>query len=237
MAARSSRWGRCLPILSIPLPWLKAGGTVLEVAAWTGVGGGLPVLAMFISSVSMLAIMLIPFTTRSGTFWLDRATAYLVLLAIGMVGLVAKAVELMGTEGSISLAPLDAPGLWLAIAGMALMTWGVLRSSRNEAATGSDPRGGSRMPDDAGLASAAAGPVGVVPMAWRYTPTQYPVPHPGGAAPKRPGSPRGQPYRDDAPPPTRQPTAPVRARPRTGPATTGAPGGPGPRRVAHDRAR
>jgi len=118
--------GTVLAITAIPLPWLKAGGTVLEVEAWTGVGGGVPVLAMFVSCVAMLAIMLIPFTTRTRTFWLDRGTTYLVLLIVGVAGLVTKVVELVGTEGSISLGPLDTPGLWLAIAGYALATWGLL---------------------------------------------------------------------------------------------------------------
>ena len=118
--------GSVLAICSIPLAWLQAGGTVLEVAASTGQGGGLPVLAMFVASVAMLAIMLVPFATRSGSFWLDRGTSYLALVVLGLSGLVAKVIELLGTEGSTSLAPLDAPGLWLAVAGMALATWGVL---------------------------------------------------------------------------------------------------------------
>jgi hypothetical protein len=118
--------GSVLAICSIPLPWLRAGGTVLEVTAWTGQGGGLPVLAIFVAAVAMLALVVVPFATRSGTFWLDRGISYLLLLALGLGGLVAKVLELLGTEGSTSLAPLDAPGLWLAIVGMGLATWGVL---------------------------------------------------------------------------------------------------------------
>lgn len=118
--------GSVLVIASIPLAWLRAGGTILEVSAWTGQGGGLPILAMFVSAVLMLAVMIVPFTTRSGTFGLDRGTTYVVLLAIGLVGLASKVVELLRTEGSVSFAPLDAPGLWLAVTGMGLATWGVL---------------------------------------------------------------------------------------------------------------
>ena len=118
--------GSVLTICSIPLAWLRAGGTVLEVPAWTGQGGGLAVLAIFVAAVAMLALIVVPFATRSGSFWLDRGIAYVLLLALGLVGLVAKVIELLGTEGSISLAPLDAPGLWLAVTGMGLATWGVL---------------------------------------------------------------------------------------------------------------
>ena len=81
---------------------------------------------MFVAAVAMLAIMIVPFTTRSGTFWLDRGATYVVLLAVGLLGLASKVLELLRTEGSVSLAPLDAPGLWLAVAGMALVAWGVL---------------------------------------------------------------------------------------------------------------
>jgi hypothetical protein len=118
--------GSILTILAIPLPWLTAGGTVLEVAAWTGVGGGPPVLAMFLASTGMLAVMLIPLTMRAGTFWLDRGSVYVALLVLGLVGLFIKVLELLRTPGSISLAPLDAPGMWFALVGMALTTWGVL---------------------------------------------------------------------------------------------------------------
>jgi hypothetical protein len=118
--------GSVLVICSIPLAWLRAGGTILEVSDSTGMGGGLPILGMFVSSVIMLAVMIVPFTTRSGTFSLDRGTTYVLLLAVGLFGLVTKLLELLRTEGSVSFAPLDAPGLWLALAGMALTAWGVL---------------------------------------------------------------------------------------------------------------
>ena len=48
------------------------------------------------------------------------------LLVVGVAGFAAKVIELVGTEGSASLTPLDAPGLWLAAVAFALMTWGVL---------------------------------------------------------------------------------------------------------------
>jgi hypothetical protein len=118
--------GSVLVIGSIPLAWLRAGGTILEVSDSTGLGGGAAILAMFVAAVAMLAIMIVPFTTRSGTFWLDRGATYVVLLAVGLLGLASKVLELLRTEGSVSLAPLDAPGLWLAVAGMALVAWGVL---------------------------------------------------------------------------------------------------------------
>jgi hypothetical protein len=118
--------GAVLVIASVPLPWLRAGGTVLEPAVASGQGGGLPVLALFVSSVAALALMLVPFVTRSGAFRLDRPSSYAALVTIGVLGLAARLLELLGTQGSVSLAPLDVPGLWLAIAGVALGVWGAL---------------------------------------------------------------------------------------------------------------
>jgi hypothetical protein len=118
--------GAVLTIASIPLAWLKAGGTVLEATTPTGAEGGVLVFLLFLAAVAMLALMVVPYATRSGSFRLDRPVSYSVLLTVGVVALGAKIVELVGTGGSSSLAPGDAPGLWLAIAGMALAAWGVL---------------------------------------------------------------------------------------------------------------
>jgi len=74
--------GAVLVIASIPLPWLRAGGTVLEAATSSGQGGGVPVLALFVSSVAALALMLLPFATRSGAVRLDRPLSYAVLLTV-----------------------------------------------------------------------------------------------------------------------------------------------------------
>jgi hypothetical protein len=51
--------------------------------------------------------------------------SYVVLQVIALVGLVASGASLLATEGS-SLVPADAPGLWLAVAGVAVAGWGVL---------------------------------------------------------------------------------------------------------------
>jgi hypothetical protein len=115
--------GASLAICSMPLPWLKVGGVVLAAETATGFDGS--GVVMFVAAVAMLAVMLLPYATRSGQVALDRPAAYVVLLAIALAGLISEALGLLGTEGS-SLAPLDAPGLWLAGAGMAVATWGVL---------------------------------------------------------------------------------------------------------------
>jgi hypothetical protein len=116
--------GAILGIASMPLSWQKAGGVVLEVRTAWGFAG--PGWMMFMASVAMLALILLPYTTKTRRLALDRPLSYLLLLVVALVGLGSAIVGLVGGEEAYGLSPLDAPGLWLAIISMALTTWGVL---------------------------------------------------------------------------------------------------------------
>ena len=108
----------------MPLSWRQAGGIVLPVSTdWGFSGAG---VFMFLASVLMLALIVLPYTTRTRRVALDRPIVYAGLLAIAVVGLVAAILNLVGGEAGYGLTPLDAPGLWLAVVAMALTTWGVL---------------------------------------------------------------------------------------------------------------
>jgi hypothetical protein len=126
--------GAILAICSMPLPWLTVGGIVLSAETASGfdlarrfgedaAAGGC--LLMFLTAATSLALIVLPYTTKGGQAGLDRALSYVLLQAIGLVGLVASAASLLTTEGS-SLVPFDAPGLWLAVGGVAVACWGVL---------------------------------------------------------------------------------------------------------------
>jgi len=116
--------GAILGILSMPLSWQKAGGIVLPVSTdWGFSGAG---VVMFIASVLMLGLIVLPFTTETRQVSLDRPIVYLVLLAVAVGGLALAVIDLVGGEAAYGLTPLDAPGLWLAIVGMAITTWGAL---------------------------------------------------------------------------------------------------------------
>jgi len=108
----------------MPLSWQKAGGVVLPVSTdWGFSGSG---VLMFLAAVLMLALIVVPFTTETRRFVLDRPAVFAALLVVGIAGLVMALRDLMGGDEEYSLTPLDAPGLWLAIVAMALTTWGVL---------------------------------------------------------------------------------------------------------------
>jgi hypothetical protein len=116
--------GATLAIISMPLAWQTAGGIVLPVSTdWGFSGSG---VVMFIMAVLMLALVVLPFTTETRQVGIDRPVTFLVLLVVGIGGLALAVIDLVGGEEQYSLTPLDAPGLWLAIAGMAIATWGVL---------------------------------------------------------------------------------------------------------------
>lgn len=116
--------GAVMGILSMPLSWQKAGGVVLPVSTdWGFSGAG---VVMFLAAVLMLALIVLPYTTKTREFALDRPVVYLALLVAGIGALAVAVANLIGGDAKYSLTPLDAPGLWLAIAAMAVTTWGVL---------------------------------------------------------------------------------------------------------------
>ena len=116
--------GAVLGILSMPLSWQKAGGIVLPVSTdWGFSGTG---VAMFLACVLMLALIVLPYTTKTGQAALDRASVYLGLLIVAIGGLGLAIIDLIGGVEEYSLTPMDAPGLWLAVIAMAIATWGVL---------------------------------------------------------------------------------------------------------------
>jgi hypothetical protein len=115
--------GAILVILSMPLAWLKVGGVVLTSETTDGFRGA-GVLA-FVACLVMLALIVLPYTTRSRRSALDRPLAYLAFWLVMVGALVIEVVRVVNTEGS-GITPVDAPGLWLAVAGGALVTWGLL---------------------------------------------------------------------------------------------------------------
>ncbi|MGD8485260.1 MAG: hypothetical protein PVH07_01360 [Chloroflexota bacterium] len=116
--------GAILAIVSMPLAWQTAGGIVLDVETdWGFSGSG---LYMFVASVLMLALIVLPYTRKTRQVALDRPLVYAGLLVVAIAGLVMAVSDLLGGEQTYSLTPLDAPGLWLAIVAMAVTTWGLL---------------------------------------------------------------------------------------------------------------
>jgi low temperature requirement protein LtrA len=121
------RWliagGAIVTIASMPLAWLRVGGVVLSAETASGFEGA--GLLVFVACVAMLALIVLPYTMKDRRTALDRPIAYVACWFLAVGGMVSVTARLLGTEGS-SLTPGDAPGLWLAITGMAVVTWGLL---------------------------------------------------------------------------------------------------------------
>jgi len=69
----------------MPLPWLTVGGIVLSAQTANGFEGA--GVVMFLASVGMLALIVLPYTTRTRRLAIDRPVAYLALLLIALAGL------------------------------------------------------------------------------------------------------------------------------------------------------
>jgi hypothetical protein len=124
--------GAVIAIVGVPLAWLKVGGVVLSAETASGFAGS--GVLLFLASVAMLALIVLPFTTKSGRSSLDRPAAYLGLLAVALVGLILAFLDLFGTGSSVS--PTDVPGIWLAAIGMIMATWGVAELFAQDASRG-----------------------------------------------------------------------------------------------------
>ncbi len=107
----------------MPLPWLRVGGVVLSAETANGFDG--PGALLFVVCLVMLAVIVLPYTLKNRRAAIDRVATYVLLWCVAAVSLGVAVATLVGTEGA-ALTPTAAPGLWLALAGMALLTWGLL---------------------------------------------------------------------------------------------------------------
>ena len=125
--------GAVLTLAGMPLAWFTVGGEVLPAVSGNGFDGA--GVLTFVAAVGMLALIVLPYASRSGRSSLDRPASFAALLAVGLGGLAVEVIELLNAEPSRLGWPDRAPGLWLAGLGMLIAAWGVAelfaeRSSR-----------------------------------------------------------------------------------------------------------
>ncbi len=126
----SARAGRARPLLvagalvalvACALAWgrtASALGTLPSVAY--GFDG--PGVLVFVAAAAVLALLALPYAAGRPVPPLDGGLALAVPVALGVVGLVVRAVQLAGF-GALGL-PDRSPGLWLAAVGVVLMAAG-----------------------------------------------------------------------------------------------------------------
>ena len=113
--------GSILALIGCFLPWLSAGEVQGAVVTSNGLNGA--GLLVFLASIGLLLVLLLPYASSSGRSALDKPLTYALLAAAGIVGLVIWVVTHLD---SITLLPPDRSlGLWLAVIGMVLVALGV----------------------------------------------------------------------------------------------------------------
>jgi hypothetical protein len=115
--------GATLAIVAMPMAWFTVGGQVLPAVSGSGFDGA--GVVTFVAAVGMLALIVLPYASRTGHSSLDRPASFAALLAIGVGGLLVEAWELLNADPSRLGWPDRAPGLWLASLGMLIAAWGV----------------------------------------------------------------------------------------------------------------
>ena len=115
--------GSVLALIGSFLPWLSAGELSGQVVTANGLNG--TGILVFVASVLMLLLVLLPYASSTGRSSLDKPLAYALLAGVAILGLVIRIVQLW-SEDALNLMPPDrAIGLWLAMGGMLLVALGV----------------------------------------------------------------------------------------------------------------
>jgi len=115
--------GSVVALLGCFLPWLTAGALSGHVVTSNGLNG--TGMLVFLASIALLLLLLLPYASSSGTSALDRPPLFALLAGVGIAGLVIRIGQLF-TEDALQLwPPTNALGLWLAIIGMAVVAVGV----------------------------------------------------------------------------------------------------------------
>lgn len=115
--------GSILALIGCFLPWLSAGELSGQVVTANGLNG--TGLLVFVASIGLLLLVLLPYASSSGSSALDKPLLYAVLAGVAILGLVVRVVQLW-SEDALNLLPPDrAVGLWLTIVGVVLIALGV----------------------------------------------------------------------------------------------------------------
>lgn len=113
--------GAVIAIAGMPFPWFTVGGEVLTAYSQNGFQGA--GVLVFLAAVGLLALIVLPYTSRSGYSSIERPATY---VGLWLIGLGALGVEILSAWNEDRLGGPDrALGLWISAIGMIIVTWGV----------------------------------------------------------------------------------------------------------------
>jgi hypothetical protein len=78
---------------------------------------------VFLAAITLLMLVVLPFTRRDREAAIDRPATFVLLAAIGITAYGLRVLEIASMD-ALAL-PNRAPGLWLTGAGLAIIAWGV----------------------------------------------------------------------------------------------------------------
>ncbi|HVA86052.1 MAG TPA: hypothetical protein VNF73_06995 [Candidatus Saccharimonadales bacterium] len=111
------------------LPWFTAGDKIGGLPPTTGNAFEGTGILVFLAALATLALVSLPYAAGDRPVGFDRWPPYLVILAIGVIGLLIRSIDLWGRG---VLGPPDrSPGLWLVglgLIGLARATFEIAQS-------------------------------------------------------------------------------------------------------------
>ena len=102
------------------LPWYTAGGQVGGLPPVTGNAFESSGILVFLVALCTLALVTLPYAAGDRPVGLNRWPPYLILLAVGVVGVLLRVVDLVGRIPGFGW-PDRSPGLWLVGVGLLML--------------------------------------------------------------------------------------------------------------------
>jgi hypothetical protein len=113
--------GAIVTVVGLFPQWWSIARTNLDPIVGNGLEG--PGIIIFLAAMGMLAVIVVPFTTRDGDSAFDRPLSYVALALVAISSYLFRIYEI-GGFASLGL-PTAAPGLWITGAGLFIVALGV----------------------------------------------------------------------------------------------------------------
>ncbi len=117
--------GALVIVVGCFLPWWSVGGTVTDLHTGNAFDTVLGMI-VFAAALAMLAVIVLPYASRTGYSPIDRRFVYVVLLAAAVVAFALRLVQISAPDfaglGSVQAIP----GAWITGAGLAVALVGVI---------------------------------------------------------------------------------------------------------------
>jgi len=117
--------GGVLIVVGCVLPWWKVGGGESGITAVSGNGFEGAGIVVFLVGIAALALVALPYASGDRPLGIDRWLSFLLLTAVGWIGLAIRFVGLL-LDGAFTFTEpaqvfTNGPGLWLAAIGLVVL--------------------------------------------------------------------------------------------------------------------